>query len=139
MAKLEKTKIDYLWQDRKRIMRLPLSFTKYKLAADRLFVETGLLNTKYEDVVLYRVLDIGLSRSLWQKIFGMGTVTVKSSDNTCPVLVIKNVINSFEVKELLHKTVEEIKKERRIRVSEVMGDIEDADGDGVPDILDADA
>ena len=128
--------ITYLWQDRKRFMGMPLSFTKYKLAEDRLFVETGLLSTKYEEVVLYRVRDISLSRSLWQKMFGVGSITVQSSDASLPTLVIKNVKRSFEVKELIHESVEAIKIARRARVNEVIGDIEDEDGDGIPDILD---
>lgn len=132
----KKDSITYIWQDKKRFMGMPLSFTKYKLAEDRLFVETGLLSTKYEEVVLYRVRDISLSRNLWQKMFGVGTITVQSSDVTLPTLIIKNVKNSFETKELIHKSVESIKIARRTRVNEVIGDIDDEDGDGVIDALD---
>ncbi len=134
MAKKQNS-IEILWQDRKRFMGMPLSFTKYKLGKDRLFVETGLISTKYEEIVLYRVLDISLKRNLWQKLFGVGTVTVKSSDSTCPVLEIKNIKASFDIKELLHKQVEEVKKDRRMRVSEIIGD-DDSDGDGIPDLID---
>ncbi len=130
--------IEIIWQDRKRFLGMPLSFTKYKLGKDRLFVETGLFSTKYEEIVLYRVLDISLKRSLWQKIFGVGTVTVKSSDSTCPVLEIKNIKSGFDTKEILHKQVEEVKKERRMRVSEIIGD-DDSDGDGIPDLIDDEA
>lgn len=131
MAKKE-TSIEILWSDRKRFMGMPLSFTKYKLGKDRLFLEVGLFSTKYEEVVLYRVMDISLKRTLWQKIFGMGTITVKSSDASCPVLEIKNIKSSFETKELLHAQVEAIKQERRIRVGEIIGD-GDLDDNGVPD------
>ena len=133
-----KSNITYIWQDRKRFMGMPLSFTKYKLAEDRLFLETGLFSTKYEEVVLYRVRDISLSRNLWQKLFGVGTVTVQSSDASLPTLVIKNVKKSFDVKELIHKSVETMKIARRARVNEVIGDIDDEDGDGIPDVLDED-
>ena len=134
MAK-KQNNIEILWQDRKRFMGMPISFTKYKLSKDRLFVETGLISTKYEEIVLYRVLDISLKRNLWQKLFGVGTVTVKSSDSTCPVLEIKNIKASFDTKELLHSQVEEVKKDRRMRVSEIFGD-DDSDGDGIPDLID---
>lgn len=35
---MKKTKIAYLWQDRKRVFGLPLSFTRYRLSEDRLFL-----------------------------------------------------------------------------------------------------
>ena len=81
------------------------------------------------------MLDISLKRGLFQKLFGVGTVTVKSSDSTCPALELKNVKASFDTKELLHKQVEIVKKDRRTRVSEIIGD-DDSDGDGIPDLLD---
>lgn len=121
--------LDYLWKDRKRYLGMPLSFTRYKLTEDRLFVETGFLSTKYEEIVLYRIKDISLKRTLWQKICGVGTITVQSSDKTTPLLVIKNVKKSFSVKELLHESVEQQKLARRYRISEVIGDDVDDDND----------
>ena len=50
-----------VWKDRKRICGLPITFTKYSMSEDRLFLETGLLNTRQEEVILYRVRDISLS------------------------------------------------------------------------------
>ncbi len=133
---MAKSKMEYLWQDRKRFMGMPLSFTKYKLGTDRLFTETGFFSTKYEEVVLYRVRDISLKRNFWQKIFGMGTVIVTSADATCPELVLKNIKRSFDVKEAIHKQTETVKIARRSRVSEVIGDDDDIDGDGIPDAID---
>ena len=109
--------IVYLWKDRKRYLGLPLSFTRYMLSEDRLFVS----------VLLYRIRDIDTSRTLWQRIFGVGSITVVSSDKTMPTLVLQNVKDPVFVKELLHKQVEEMKIRRRVRLGEIMTD---ADGDG---------
>ena len=43
-------KIEYLWQDRKRHLGLPISFTKYSLSEDRLFVTEGFLNIRDDEV-----------------------------------------------------------------------------------------
>lgn len=122
--------IEYLWKDRKRYFGLPLSFTRYSLSEDRLFISVGFLNIKDDEVLLYRVRDIDTSRSLWQRIFGVGTVNIVSSDKTMPVLTLKNIKDPLFVKELIHKQVEDMKIRRRVRVGEIMGNaIDDPDGE----------
>ena len=120
--------MDTIWTDRKRHFGLPISFTKYSLSEDRLFRETGLLNLNEEEVLLYRVRDVSLSRSLWQRIFGVGTITVHSSDKTSATLEVINVKDSKSVKELIFTNVEKAKEERRMRATELLDDgAEDSD------------
>lgn len=122
--------IETLWKDRKRYFGLPLSVTRYSLSEDRLFTSIGLLNIRDDEILLYRVRDIDTRRSLWQRIFGVGTVTVRSSDLTTPVLVMKNIKNPIMVKELIHERVEECKLKRRVRVGELLtSDMDDADAE----------
>ena len=125
----------YIWKDRKRYLGLPLSFTRYALSDDRLFCSVGFLNIKDEEVLLYRIRDINTTRTLGQRIFGVGTVTVLSSDKSMPTLVLKNVKHPMGVKELLHEQVEQMKIQRRVRVGEIMASNFDEDD---PD-LDPDA
>ena len=120
--------IEYIWKDRKRYFGMPLSFTRYALSEDRLFLSTGFLTIKDDEVLLYRIRDITTRRSLWQRLFGVGTITVASSDKTMPTLVLKNVKDPVFVKELLHKQVEEMKIKRRVRVGEIMASGIDEDG-----------
>lgn len=124
--------IEYLWKDRKRRLGLPLSFTRYFLSEDRLFCETGLLNLKADEVLLYRVQDLELTMTLGQRIFGVGTVCVHSSDKSMPHLDLKNVKRPREVKELIHRSVEEAKDRRRMRATELLGK------EGGPDYHDED-
>lgn len=123
--------MEYLWKDRKRHLGLPLSFTRYRLSGDRLFCETGFFNLRSEEVLLYRVRDLSLNMTLGQRIFGVGTVCVQSSDKSMPHLDLKNVKNPREVKELIHQNVEAAKDRRRMRATELMG------GDG-PDLHEGD-
>lgn len=124
--------IETLWKDRKRYLGLPLSVTRYSLSEDRLFTSIGLLNIRDDEILLYRVRDIDTRRSLWQRLFGVGTVTVRSSDMTTPVLLMKNIKNPLMVKELLHEQVEACKLKRRMRVGEILtydADEESEDGE----------
>ena len=112
--------MEYIWKDRKRYLGLPLSFTRYAMSEDRLFLSVGFLSIKDDEILLYRVRDINTSRTLWQRLFGVGTVTVVSSDKTTPNLVLKNVKHPIEVKELLHRQVEDMKIQRRVHLGEIM-------------------
>ena len=130
--------IDYKWKARKRHLGMPLSFTRYALSEDRLFLETGFFNIKDEEVVLYRIRDISMKRTLGQRIFGVGTITVVSSDKSCPKVELKNVKKPRDVKEMLHKFVEEMKINRKIRIGEYSSVSLDTDDDLDDDDLDDD-
>ena len=124
MAKLV-SKIVEIWHDRKRILGLPISFTRYALSEDRLFLKRGVINVKQDEIVLYRVRDLRVSVSLWQRLFGLGTVTVISTDKSIPELMLKNIRQPNEVKELIHEYVEKMKIARRMRVGEMSMDVDD--------------
>ena len=114
--------VEPLWQDRKRILGMPISFTKYYLSKDRLFMQHGFFNMHMEEIVLYRVTDISVKASIGQRIFGLGTVLIHSSDKTTPHLEIKSIRDPMVVKELIHQNVEEMKQQRGVRVNEFLDD-----------------
>ena len=115
---------DILWHDRKRYLGLPISFTKYSMSEDRLFVETGLFNLTQNEVRLYRILDLQLKRSFGQRIFGVGSIIVSSSDKSLGTFEIKNVKNSANVKEMLSVQVEQQRESKRVYSRENMNDLE---------------
>ena len=80
-----KENIQTRWSDRSRIFGLPITFTKYSMSDDRIFCEKGLLNMKFEEILLYRVRDISMKITLGQRIFGVGSILLQSSDKTAPV------------------------------------------------------
>ena len=115
----------FLWSDRKRILGMPITFTKYMLSEDRLFLQQGFLNTTYNETTLYRIRDISVTISLGQRIFGVGTVLVHSSDKTHPHLPLTNIKNPLLVKELINKQVEAQKLSRNYKVNEFLDGDED--------------
>lgn len=118
-----------LWHDRKRRFGLPISFTKYSMSEDRLFVETGLLNLSQDEVRLYRILDLQLKRSLGQRIFGVGSIIVSSSDKSLGTFEIRNIKNSANVKEMLSVQVEQQRRANRVVGREFMSSDQDLDDD----------
>lgn len=120
-----KTNIQKIWSDKKRILGMPISFTTYSLSQDRLFIDQGFIKLRCEEILLYRVRDLSVSQSLGQRIFGVGSVIIQSSDKTSPVLELRNIKNAYDVKELIHENVEKMKLERRMRVGEILEDGQD--------------
>ena len=109
------------WKDRKRtIFGLPWSFTRYRLTDDKLIVSTGLLSINEEEIRLYRIMDVTLKRSLGERLWGLGTIHICSSDKTTPELDIKRVRQSSDVKEMLSDMVEAARKKNRVSAREFM-------------------
>ena len=116
-------KKDIIWKDRKRtIFGLPLSFTVYTLTGEKILIDTGFLNQKQDEIMLFRITDITLTRTLGQRIFGLGTVHCCSEDKTSPEFDLKNIKNSSEVKELLSSEVFRERKENRVSSREILYD-----------------
>ncbi len=115
-----------IWSDRKRIWcGLPWTFTKYELRADKLLIKTGFLNQNEDEVRLYRIMDLSLSRSLSQRLFGLGTIRCSSVDKTMKDFEIKNIKNSEQIKNQLSDLVESARRNNRVSTREFMVDLDD--------------
>lgn len=121
-----------IWQDRKRILGMPISFTRYILEEDRLILDEGLLKSVENEIMLYRIQDITLIRTLGAKILGVGTLELRSSDKTHPVLYLKNIKDVAKVKRTLSENVERERDRRRVGTHEFIGD--EAFEDGMDEI-----
>lgn len=123
---------EIIWKDRKRpIFGLPLSFTSYSLSDERLFVKRGFLNLTEDEIRLYRIRDLKLTKSIGQRIFGVGSIQVFSSDKSLGTFVIESVKNPDEVKERLSNLVEAQRENKHVTSREYMGDGDfDEDTDG---------
>ena len=122
--------MEYLWNDRKRtLFGLPLSFTKYMLTDDRLFIEEGFLYKKEDEVRLYRIMDLSLKRSFGQRIFGVGTIHCCSADKSMGDFDIVSVKHPREVKEQLSELVEAQRDAKRVTNREYMNDNDHDDFD----------
>ncbi|MGI6150371.1 MAG: PH domain-containing protein [Christensenellales bacterium] len=132
-----------LWSDRKRILGMPLSFTRYSVEEDRLISKVGFFRTEVNEILLYRILDIKLVKTLGQKLFGVGTITLFTADSNQPTFELKNIKKPDKVRRFLSKIIEQRREEKRILGKEMFGvagdyaaaspPFVDLDGDGIPD------
>ena len=115
-----------VWKARKRnFLGLPWTFTVYGFSQDRLFIKSGIFNTREDEVRLYRVTDISLKKSFWQRIFGMGSIAIYSADKSMGDFELVNLKDSEQVKETLSGLIEKERENKRVTSREFMGDMEE--------------
>jgi len=126
-----------LWRERKRIWcGLPWTFTVYSFDEERIFVDTGFFNKRQDEIRMYRVLDITMTRSFGQRIFGMGSIQLKTSDKTMGDFEIKNIKKVKEVKMQLSDLIETNREKKRVVSREFMSSNEGDDFEVSEDGLD---
>ena len=114
---------DIIWKDRPHHLGMPISLTKYSLSETRLFTQSGLLTTINEELQLFRVRDVRVTRSLWEKLFGCGSITLFSSDKSTPRLVLKHIKKPLELKERLVALIEAERKKHHIFGDDMMSNL----------------
>ncbi len=72
------------------------------------------------EVRLYRIRDVSLKRTFMQRLFGLGTVVVCSTDSNLKDFRIENIPGSRKVKEMLSEFVEEERQRKRVSAREYM-------------------
>ena len=87
----------------------------FELTTERLRFYSGVLNQDIDEIELYRVKDSRILKPLWQRVFGLGTVVLETSDRTHPNPVIPAIQEAAEVREEIRKHVEALRDKKRVR------------------------
>jgi hypothetical protein len=66
-----------------------------------------------------------MTMNLFQRMFKLGTIRIRSADQSTPYLELKNIPNTKKVKNMLSKYVEAAKDKKRVGSSELMGTVRD--------------
>ena len=111
----------YLWEDYRHILWFPWKYTRYRLSRERLFRRTGFLSREEETIPLYRIQDLHLTIKLSERLFGVGSIRVLSSDLTAPKLDILHIRNPGAVRDTLHRLSEDAKQRRQVQVMSMRG------------------
>lgn len=112
-----------IWMDCRRwsIFAIPLPFTKYYLTPSRIIIESGIINSREDEIRLYRIRDISVTQTFIERLNKTGTLHICSVDAMSPEILIKHVTHPRKVKEALSQAVEKSRKENGIRTSEIIG------------------
>lgn len=101
--------------ERKRILffGLPWTFTKYSITPSTLTINQGLLKTEENDCYMYKVQDVKLTVTVFERIFGLATITCYTGDVTNPEIQLVHIKNAKEIKGYLLKASEAARIRRR--------------------------
>ncbi|MCX4249185.1 MAG: PH domain-containing protein [Bacilli bacterium] len=98
---------------------LHLNFTKYQISKDELIITKGFFSRHTDTVELYLLKDPDMKETLWQRMFNVGTISVKvdshsNSYQAGRIIEIKNIKQCSEVRKLLRDYIEADVVERGI-------------------------
>lgn len=118
---------EVLWVQRKRNWcRTPFTFTTYTLTGEELAVKTGVLRETYDVTKLFRVVDLTVTRTLLQRLFGLSTIILETRDQSSGGrLVLKNILHGFEVRRIIQHAVDEARNVNRVTAREYMDTSDD--------------
>ncbi|MCR5674299.1 MAG: PH domain-containing protein [Lachnospiraceae bacterium] len=92
---------------------LPWTFRKFLVYDNDLVIRAGFFNLKEDDCYMYRITDVRLNRSLMQRIFGLSTITLYTSDSSDHTIDMKNIRRGVEIKDFIVENAERCRMMRR--------------------------
>ncbi len=124
-TRIEDLDFEVVWEDQPAgllgiiLSTLHMNFTKYQISKDELLITKGFFSRRTDTVELYLLKDPDMKETLWQRMFGVGTITVKVDSHSRSyqagrVIEIKNIKKCGEVRKLLRDYIEADVVERGI-------------------------
>jgi uncharacterized membrane protein YdbT with pleckstrin-like domain len=98
---------------------LVLKYVHYELTTERLRMRQGVLNKELDDVELYRVRDYRLEQPLMLRLFSLSNITLRTTDESHPVLVLRGIRNGEWVREQIRIQVEACRVKKRVRAIDI--------------------
>lgn len=92
---------------------------EYRLTAERLLVTEGVLSKCTESLELYRVKDFRITQPLLQRLFGLETIELISSDQDTPDLVIDHIPQNLQISSKIRQYVETCRTQKSTREVEL--------------------
>lgn len=121
-----------LWSGKKRLwFGAPWTFTTYYIYDNELVVKSGILNQRFDSTKMFRILDVTITRSLLQRIFGLSTLLIDSMDQSSDgAVVMKNIRDGEDVEQTLQDAIDSERMRNRVGTRELHGDMDEGMDDG---------
>lgn len=125
--------MEYVERKRWVFLGLPFTFTKYIVKEDVITIDSGLFNKTENDCYMYKVQDVTLKKSFFERMVGLGTIVCFTGDTTHPELVLMHIKNARTIKDFILKQSEEARiKRRTVNMLDIgSGDMGDFDPAGM--------
>ena len=93
---------------------------EYVVTTQRVRVISGLLNKNLEEIELFRVKDTMVRQWFFQRLFGLGTITILSGDARNRTLVLYGIPHAVELRERLRQEVMLLRQRYGVRELDMM-------------------
>lgn len=101
---------------------LKTTTTEYTISTERLSIRKGILSKTTDELELYRVRDYQLGEPLLLRIFGLGTITLTTSDRSHPTVYLTGLASAKKVMSGIRKIVEHNRNKKGVREVDVGGE-----------------
>lgn len=126
-----KGELRYSERSRWLLFGLPWTFTKYEIRDNDFTIIKGFFTVRENDCYMYKISDVEITSTLLQRMAGLSTITLFTSDVTDRTIVMKNIKHGKEIKDFLLQASEEARIRRRTVSMQNIGfgadDIHDVD------------
>jgi uncharacterized membrane protein YdbT with pleckstrin-like domain len=100
------------------IIILLVKATQYEVTSERIRVRRGILTKRTDELELYRANDTSLIEPMTMRMFGLGTIEVRTMDTSSPTLYIEAVHGARKLREDLRRCIEQCRDRKGVRVTE---------------------
>lgn len=112
----------YTEKKRSLFFGLPWTFTTYHITEELVTINSGFLRKTENDCYMYKIVDVRLESSLWERTLGLGTVHCFGGDVTDPDLLIRHVKHAKEIKDyILHYSEDQRLKRKTLNTQNIGG------------------
>lgn len=91
-----------------------IAATSYRITTQRLFIRRGILSQSVDQTELLRVDDVKMTQSLLERVLGIGTVEISSSDRSDGFLSLRGIAEPATVAEHIRRHTRMVQGKRTL-------------------------